>query len=86
MFSPAKQSGLEEGSILVRDKLLKLRTILYLLNHKVQINGWEIEAMDNSEAAVGVVLAAGYCLTLGWLRPRHTHTLEEGWTPLYLCF
>ena len=37
-------------------------------------------------AAVGVVLAAGYCLTLGWLRPRHTHTLEEGWTPLYLCF
>ena len=25
MFSPAKQSGLEEGSILVRDKLMKLR-------------------------------------------------------------
>ena len=34
----------------------------------VQINGWKIEAMDQLQAALNVLLAAGYNVAVGWIK------------------
>jgi len=33
----------------------------------VQINDWEIEAMESTDVALNVLLAAGFYLNLSWL-------------------
>merc|ERR1711971_733513 len=36
-------------------------------NTLVQINDWKIEAMESTDVALNVLLAAGFYLTLSWL-------------------
>lgn len=49
----------------------------------VQINGWKIEAMDNHQAAVGVFLAAGYHVAVGWIKSGDNSQVQQ-WDQLDL--
>ena len=49
----------------------------------VQINGWKLEAMDNHQTAVSVFLAAGYNVTVGWIKCENSRQLHH-WDQLDL--
>jgi len=48
----------------------------------VQINGWKIEAMDNTQTAVSLFMAGGYRMTMGWLAGDGTTSLGRDWHTL----
>ena len=47
----------------------------------VQINGWKIEAMDQLQAALNVLLAAGYNVAVGWIKSEDNSHFHH-WDPL----
>ena len=45
----------------------------------IQINGWKIEAMDHFQAALNIFMAAGFSVSLGWIKSKVS---LEGWGSL----
>ena len=50
----------------------------------VQINGWKIEAMEQEQVAVNVFLAAGYQVTVGWIKESQEKEADCDWYQLDL--
>ena len=48
-------------------------------NTITRVNDWKIEAMEQPQAALGILLAGGFMLSLGWLAGEQE---GEGWAEL----